>query len=129
MHYSQFNSISRHFVHFILCKSYAPCDGPDILAMTNHFPHFNIGLLSHRRPPPPPPLPRPRPIDLPPPPGPATLAVVAFLDFVVVSSMSNASKFNDSGNIHVRIVEPRTLNVGNDTGFFPRLNEYQIQIQ
>jgi hypothetical protein len=41
--------------------------------------------------------------------------------------MSNASKFNDSGSIHVRMVEPRTLSVGNDTGFLPRLHFEEIE--
>ena len=65
------------------------------------------------------PLPRPLPLPLPIPPSPAGATGVGTA--LTLSSTKSASKFNESGRIHVRIVFPRIDNVAYDTGFLPRL--------
>lgn len=65
------------------------------------------------------PLPRPLPLPLPIPPSPAGATGVGAA--LTLSSTKSASKFNESGRIHVRIVFPRIDNVAYDTGFLPRL--------
>ena len=63
------------------------------------------------------PLPRPLPLPIPPSLAGATGVGTA----LTLSSTKSASKFNESGRIHVRIVFPRIDNVAYDTGFLPRL--------
>lgn len=65
------------------------------------------------------PRPRPRPRPLPAPLPVELLFTTCFC--LGVSSTNKASTFNDSGNNHARIVEPRTLSVEYETGFLPRL--------
>jgi hypothetical protein len=49
------------------------------------------------------------------------VAAAIFFFLAAVSSTKRASKLSDSGKIHVRMVEPRTLSVAHETGFLPRL--------
>ena len=86
---------------------------------------YIIEYVIHRLPLPrpipiPPALPLPRPLAIPTPP-PIPLAP-AFAEVVLtLSSTKSASKFNESGRSHARIVFPRMESVAYETGFLPRL--------